>query len=104
MTGIGLIVVQWLSSSLGGYVTGRLRTKWVGVHDHEVFFRDTAHGFLTWSLATVVGALLLASTASSILSGGMHAVATVASGAAQGGTQLAGQAASSISAYSIDTL
>ena len=40
---IWLIVVQWLSSALGGYVTGRLRTKWVGVHTDEVFFRDTAH-------------------------------------------------------------
>jgi hypothetical protein len=40
--GIGLIVVQWLSSALGGFITGRLRTKWTGVHTHEVFFRDTA--------------------------------------------------------------
>jgi hypothetical protein len=44
-TGIGLIVVQWLSSALGGFITGRLRTKWTGLHTHEVFFRDTAHGF-----------------------------------------------------------
>ena len=35
--GIGLIVVQWISSGVGGYITGRLRTKWVGVHTHEVF-------------------------------------------------------------------
>src|ERR1700748_174476 len=33
--GIWLIVVQWLSSGVGGYVTGRLRTKWVNVHTHE---------------------------------------------------------------------
>src|SRR5215467_11786170 len=51
-TGIGLIVVHWLASASGGYITGRLRTKWVGVHTHEVFFRDTAHGFLTWAVAT----------------------------------------------------
>lgn len=53
-TGIWLIVTQWLSSTVGGYITGRLRTRWTGTHTNEVFFRDTAHGFLTWSLATVV--------------------------------------------------
>jgi hypothetical protein len=53
MTAIWLIIVQWVSSGLGGYLTGRLRTKWVGVHTHEVFFRDTAHGFLAWAVAAV---------------------------------------------------
>src|ERR1700689_4603318 len=51
---IWLIVVQWISSAFGGYIAGRLRTKWVGIHTDEVFFRDTAHGFLAWALATVV--------------------------------------------------
>src|ERR1039457_1755301 len=45
-TGLYLIVVAMLASTIGGYIAGRLRTKWVGVHAHEVFFRDTAHGFL----------------------------------------------------------
>ena len=45
MTGIWLIVMHWLASGLGGYLTGRLRTKWAGLHTHEVFFRDTANGF-----------------------------------------------------------
>lgn len=52
-TVIALIVTQWISAGLGGYITGRLRTRWVGTHTHEVFFRDTAHGFLTWSVATL---------------------------------------------------
>jgi hypothetical protein len=59
MAVIWLIIVQWLASGLGGYMTGRLRTKWVGAHTHEVFFRDTVHGFLSWALATVIGALLI---------------------------------------------
>ena len=80
--GIWLIVVQWLSSGLGGYITGRLRTKWVGTHTHEVFFRDTAHGFLTWALASVIGALMLASAASSAIGTAAQATATAASGAA----------------------
>jgi hypothetical protein len=100
MTGLGLIVVQWLSAAIGGYMAGRLRTKWVSVHAHEVFFRDTAHGFLAWALATVVGALFLALVGSSIVSGGVHAVAGVAGGA----TQAVGQAASNVSGYDIDSL
>jgi hypothetical protein len=58
--GIWLIVMQWLSSALGGYLTGRLRTKWVGIRTDEVFFRDTAHGFLAWALATLIVAALIA--------------------------------------------
>jgi len=95
--GIGLIVVQWLSSGIGGYITGRLRTKWVGVHTHEVFFRDTAHGFLAWALATVAGTVLLAAAASSVIGGGVRAAATMTGGAAQA-------AVSSVSGYDIDTL
>jgi len=81
---IWLILVQWLSSGLGGYITGRLRTRWTGTHTHEVFFRDTAHGFLTWALATLIGALVLSSAASLAIGTGSRAAATVASGAAQG--------------------
>ena len=58
---IWLIVTQWFASGMGGYITGRLRTRWHGVHTHEVFFRDTAHGLLAWALATLFVALLLGS-------------------------------------------
>jgi hypothetical protein len=61
VTAVWLIVTQWLASGLGGYLTGWLRTKWVGLHTHEVFFRDTANGFLTWAVASVTGAAFLAS-------------------------------------------
>ena len=104
MTGIGLIVVQWLAAAVGGFVTGRLRTKWVAVHIHEVFFRDTAHGFLTWAIATILGILLAGSAASSIIGGGVHAAATVAGSAAQGASQIASQMASGASAYDVDSL
>src|SRR5580700_4752978 len=51
-TGIYLVIVGVMSSAVGGYLAGRLRTKWVGVHSNEVFFRDTAHGLLTWAFAS----------------------------------------------------
>src|SRR5580698_4091173 len=63
MTAIWLIIVQWIASGVGGYLTGRLRTRWIGTHTHEVFFRDTAHGFLSWALATVITVALFSSAA-----------------------------------------
>ena len=103
---VWLIVIQWLSSGLGGYLTGRLRTKWVGVHTHEVFFRDTAHGFLTWAVASVVVAAFLASSVSSVVSGGAHIAGNVASGAATGAAQGAASSPSSGSStgYFVDAL
>lgn len=59
LAAIWLVLVQWISSAFGGYIAGRLRTKWVSLHTDEVFFRDTAHGFLAWGLATVAVAALL---------------------------------------------
>ena len=54
-----MIVTQWLASAFGGYLTGRLRTKWVGIRTDEVLFRDTAHGLLAWALGTVIMAALV---------------------------------------------
>jgi hypothetical protein len=68
--GIYLIIVAVMASSIGGYIAGRLRTKWMGVHTHEVYFRDTAHGFLAWAFATVLSAAILGSAAAHIVSGG----------------------------------
>jgi len=56
--GVWLIVTQWASAALGGYVAGRLRTRWHGLHTDEVFFRDTVHGFMAWATATVVVAMV----------------------------------------------
>ena len=56
--GIWLIVTQWLSAAMGGYLTGRLRVRWHGLHTDEVMFRDTAHGLLTWAAATVIMAIV----------------------------------------------
>jgi hypothetical protein len=73
-SGIGLVLVQWISAAFGGFVTGRLRTRWVGIHDNEVFFRDTANGLLAWCLSTLVVVLCLAAAATSIVRTGAQAV------------------------------
>ena len=44
-----LSLTQLLASAMGGYIAGRLRTKWTEVHADEVYFRDTAHGFIAWA-------------------------------------------------------
>jgi hypothetical protein len=89
MAGVWLIIVQWAASIVGGYMAGRLRTRWIGTHTHEVFFRDTAHGFITWSVATLLVATLFA--AASI-------------GAVKATTQVAGKAADGPFAAAADTL
>ncbi|WP_353647300.1 hypothetical protein [Bradyrhizobium sp. NFR13] len=81
-TGIYLIVIAMISSSIGGYLAGRLRSRWIGVHSDEVYFRDTAHGFLAWAFATVLGAVLLASPATTVLSGATSGVAAGATASA----------------------
>lgn len=74
-TGIYLVVVAMLSSSIGGHLAGRLRSRWVSVTTDEVYFRDTAHGFLAWAFATVLGAVLLASPVATLIGAATSSVA-----------------------------
>lgn len=84
-TAVWLAVMQIIASGTGGYMAGRLRTRWVDVHTNEVFFRDTAHGFLAWAVATVATAALLTSAASSLAGAGAKAgTAVLGAGAASG--------------------
>ena len=62
-TGIYLVIVSVMSSAVGGYLAARLRSRWAGLHTHEVFFRDTAHGFIAWAFATLLSASALSSAA-----------------------------------------
>ena len=98
---VWVIFMQLAASALGGYIAGRLRTKWVSLHTEEVAFRDTAHGFLAWGVATLFTASLLTSTVSSIVSGGVQAGAQVAGGAAS--TAKAGNGSGPMD-YMVDSL
>ncbi|NLS20001.1 hypothetical protein HGP16_26035 [Rhizobium sp. P40RR-XXII] len=101
---IWLVVVQWLSSAIGGYLTGRLRTKWVEVHSDEVFFRDTAHGFLSWALATVFVAGFLASSLTSLASASANAAGQVVQNAVSVGASAASGRNADPTAYFTDAL
>jgi hypothetical protein len=63
MAVVWIILTQIIASAIGGYLAGRLRTKWVAIHSHEVYFRDTAYGFLSWAVGLVLGVLFLSSSA-----------------------------------------
>ncbi len=75
---VWLTLTQLVASGVGGYLAGRLRTKWTEVHSDEVYFRDTAHGFLAWAVASLVTAALLTSVIGSIVGGGVQAGTKVA--------------------------
>jgi hypothetical protein len=98
---IGTAAILWLSftqlaaSAVGGYLAGRLRTKWLRVHDHEMSFRDTAHGLITWAVASVASAVLLASVVGSVLDKGAQAA-----GAATNASAVTGPADASLAHFS----
>jgi hypothetical protein len=112
-TAIWLIVAQWVSAALGGYIAGRLRTRWIGTHPHEVFFRDTAHGLITWAVATILVVAVGVGSFRSAAGAAGHVAATgataaLSAGAGSGGAISANTAPSNansqISPYEIDKL
>jgi hypothetical protein len=83
--GVYLVAVSMLASTVGGYLAGRLRTKWTGVHDHEAYFRDTANGLVVWAFATVLSAAALGGATTHILGGASAGLAPAGGAAASSG-------------------
>ncbi|MEX0180674.1 MULTISPECIES: hypothetical protein [unclassified Stenotrophomonas] len=94
----GWTSVAWLTftalaaSGQGGYLAGRLRTKWTQIHGDETYFRDTAHGFVSWAVATLLTAGLLTSAIGGVLGAG----AKVAGATAGAAVSTAGVAAAGV--------
>jgi hypothetical protein len=82
-TGIYFCCVAVMSSAVGGYLAARMRTRWVGLHTSEVFFRDTAHGFIAWAFATLLTATVVSGAVGHIAGTAASAVGGAASQAAQ---------------------
>jgi hypothetical protein len=78
VAGIYMLVTAVMASAVGGYVAGRLRHLWRGTHPHEAFFRDTAHGLVTWAVATVASAILLGSVTANLTGTAARGGATAA--------------------------
>lgn len=106
----GMTLMHAIAAAVGGYIAGRLRTKWVDVHTDEVFFRDTAHGFLSWAVGIVIGAAFLASAAASLVGGAVDAaskpLAAAATEASRGALSGSGGSMGSTdpNAYFVDAL
>ena len=110
---IGVATIVWLAftqiaaSGMGGYLAGRLRSKWAGVHDDEVYFRDTAHGFLSWAIASLVVVAFLASSVATIINGGASVAGAAIEAAGAGATAMAAKVSERSnegSNYFVDTL
>lgn len=116
---VWLTFTQLLASGMGGYLAGRLRTKWMDTPADEVYFRDTAHGFLAWAVASLATAALLTSVVGSVVSGGAKVGAAAVGGVAStatlatavaGGTAASGEASGASGAgsgamgYFVDSL
>lgn len=95
--GIGAIIwlmfTQILSMGLGGYMAGRLRTKWVNTHTNEAHFRDTAHGLLVWAVSALIGAVMVTSVVSSVVGGTARVGASAVAGAGSAVSSAVGGAA-----------
>jgi hypothetical protein len=81
---IWICVTQVMSAGLGGYLAGRLRRHWPSIGSDETHFRDTAHGFLAWALATLISAVVLTSAISGLAREGGSLAAQSGAHAASG--------------------
>ena len=89
-------MVQQIGSFMaGGYVAGRMRSRWGETNKDEVEFRDGLHGGLVWAVGVAIGAALFLSTAGSAVKTGADVAGKAAAAAA---------ANADPSAYSIDAL
>ena len=100
---IWLTLTQIVSAGLGGYIAGRLRTRWTDINIDEIYFRDTAHGLVSWAVATLLVATLILSSAGAVISGSAKAGASLAGGAASA-VPVIGDAVSESSDYFTDVL
>jgi hypothetical protein len=101
---VWLIIIQIIASAMGGYLAGRLRTKWATIHTDEVYFRDTAHGFLVWAVGLVITASFLASAAASIVGATQRTTSFSSAGGDGTVTDLPGGQNLDPNEYFIDTL
>ena len=78
---IWLIIIQLAAAGVGGYLAGRLRVKWPDIHNDEVYFRDTAHGLVTWSVSTLAAVVFMSGTAAAVMTGGAKVAGGIADAA-----------------------
>jgi hypothetical protein len=71
------------AAMIGGYIAGRMRSRWGELNEHEVEFRDGLHGGLVWAVGLIIAAGLAFSTVGAVAKSGLDAVGRAASIAAE---------------------
>lgn len=107
--GVGTILwvtlTQVAASGMGGYLAGRLRTRWADTAGDEIYFRDTAHGFLAWAVASLATAAVLGSAIGGIVGAGAQVGGAVAAtGATTAAAAVANGGAAETVSYHADAL
>jgi hypothetical protein len=69
------VLVQIGSFFAGGYLAGRMRAKWRENDRNESRFRDSAHGFMVWSVGVLLTAVIAAGAGSATIKAATQAVA-----------------------------
>ncbi|TQV70076.1 hypothetical protein [Denitrobaculum tricleocarpae] len=59
VAGLWVVWVALASAAAGGYLAGRMRSRWVHAPQHEVEFRDGIHGLVVWAVASLVAGFSL---------------------------------------------
>jgi hypothetical protein len=77
-----MVAVQIGSFAAGGYLAGRMRSRWGSTTTPESQFRDSVHGFMVWALGVLMGALALGFLGAGAAKTGVQSASMVAGGAA----------------------
>lgn len=85
-----MVIVQIASFAAGGYLAGRMRSRWMDSRSSEGAFRDSTHGFMVWAVGVLMGAAVLAIVGLGAAKTGVEAASTVTAGAASGNMSKSG--------------
>ena len=79
-----MVLVQIGSFAAGGYLAGRMRSRWTSARSPEGGFRDSAHGFMVWAVGVLMGAVVLALVGLTTAKTTAQSASVVAAGTASG--------------------
>ena len=98
------VLVQLGSFAAGGYLAGRMRSRWGESGTDEGQFRDAVHGFLVWAVGVLIGATVLALAATGAVRTAAQSASVVAAGAASGAANRGAEIAAGPADYAVDLL
>ncbi len=77
VAGLWVALVALVSASAGGYIAGRMRSRWGDAVEAEAEFRDGVHGLVVWGVSTIVVGIAAALIAA-LSAAGMDVAASAA--------------------------